>query len=54
MKEKSQKKIKVNNAEFEIAYAKKLAMIEDKKRKAAEDHAVKMRIEEEKLHTFTP
>jgi hypothetical protein len=29
-------------------------MIEEKKRKAAVEHALKMKIEEEKVHTFTP
>lgn len=44
----------MNTAEFELAYAKKLSQIEEKKRKLAEEHAEKKKVEEEKLHTFKP
>ena len=54
MKERSQKKVNVNHADFEIKYAKKLNQIEEKKKKLAEEHAIKKKAEEEKLHTFKP
>lgn len=53
-KEKLQKKVKVNTKEFELAYARKLAVIEEKKLTLAKAHAEKKRIEEDQLHTFTP
>jgi len=39
--------VKVNTKEFELAYARKLAVIEEKKLTLAKAHAEKKRIEED-------